>query len=94
MNNSYGYSVFACGKIPLHIVEVKTSIFCGFFVFNNAKDARSFILREKEKLSLYNIDMLYNADFPFNKTLLEIYTRRNAGMFTDLSSKQIYKNAI
>lgn len=92
--NTYGYAVFSCGKMPLHIVEIKHKLVTSFSVFSNAATAREYILKEKASLEKY-CPLEYDPDFSFNRTLLDNYTKNgNAGLFSKVENKQIYKTAV
>lgn len=87
--NSYGYAVFGNGKMPLHIVAINHERLASYAVFSNARDAKDYILREKETLP----GLAYDSDYPFCKGIIDVYTNGSAGLFSKIENKQIYKTA-
>lgn len=86
MINTYGYMVLRNKRgIPLHFVEIYHNMACGISVFNTAKDAKEFISREKESLSLLD----YDPDFYFCSSIVDIYQKAD-NLKSRLCDKQIY----
>lgn len=67
--NAYGYAVFrGAAGVPLHIVEIRAELLAEFAVFDNARDARTFIENNCDILGI-----VYNPGFKFSQGLLEKY---------------------
>ena len=85
--NTYGYMVCK-GKasFPLHVVAIYSQIVIGFSVFDNAHDARSYILDNCNSTK-------YNYDFDFKKDfgdLLKIYTNTDEKYFFKGANNELY----
>ena len=85
--NTYGYMVCK-GKasFPLHVVAIYSETHIGFSVFDNAHDARSYILDNCNSVK-------YNYDFDFKKDfgdLLKIYTHTDEKYFFKGRNNHLY----
>ena len=91
--NKYGYAVYKQNNynLPLHIVEIRSTMLVSFAVFNNARDAKNHIQKEKEHLKLYGIDLQYDSDFVNSQKLLNLYQNEKYGYFSNIENRQIYK---
>lgn len=88
--NTYGYAVYPCGKMPLHIVQVNHCMTAGFHVFGNARDAKTFIEEEKDDLSVY-APLVYDPDFHFSENLVNAYTHGER-LYSERENHEIYTN--
>ena len=87
IKSEYGYAVYDNGKIPLHVVQINSSILSSFCVFNSSKDAVDYI----KELKFWIPDLVYNPDFIFFSTLLKMYIHADC-LFSALHNRQIYIN--
>ena len=87
--NTYGYAVFGNGKMPLHIVQINHNMLSAFSVFCSVKDAKDYIMHEKESLEKYAV-LQYDPDFHFSKILVNLYTESKSGIFCKLANRQVY----
>ena len=87
--NTYGYAVFSNGKMPLHIVQINHNMLSAFSVFCSAKDAKDYIMHEKESLEKYAV-LKYDPNFHFCKSLVKAYTDSKNGHFCKLENRQVY----
>lgn len=85
--NTYGYAVFKeKTSTPLHIVAIYSEIHIAFSVFDNARDARFYILDNCSNVK-------YNPDFDFNNDfgdLLKIYTSTDEKYFFKGTNNHLY----
>jgi len=89
---SYGYAIFKNekGKLPLHIVEIKSPACASFAVFSTSNAAREYILQEKEEANKRRYSLIYDSDFCFSVNLLNVYKNAEKGLFSKLENKQMY----
>lgn len=86
--NTYGHAVFkGKTKKPLHIVAIYSEIHIAFSVFDNAWDAKSYILDECNNVK-------YNPDFDFDSDgfggLLKSYVTTNGKYIFKGTNNQLY----
>ena len=85
--NTYGYAVYkGIAPFPLHVVAIYSEKHIGFNVFDNSRDARSYILNNCKDVK-YNYDFDFNSDFG---DLLKLYTNTNKKYFFKGTNNQLY----
>ena len=78
--NEYGYMVLTnkAGHIPVHVVEINSTILASFCAFPNAKSVREYVLSEKERHKRYGINLEWNECFDFSDGLVSAYINGKA----------------
>lgn len=85
MINTYGYCVIKSKLgLPLHVVEIRSDLVHGVYVYSTARQAQGAVNTAK-----YSLDCDYDPDFHFAQNIIDAYKNADA-LFSHCDSYEIY----